>query len=308
MLKYIRFILCGILILLISFGIFRHFQPYYKKYPYIAHALGGIDGLDYTNSKEALMKSVSKGYHLIEVDLSYTSDGHLVCRHNWSSNMGDGYSKSNIPSYETFMSGKVGKSYSPLDIEGMIEFAKKYPDLYFILDIKPRNVTIADVVQEIVDTADKMEFTNIDKQFIIQFYNYEEYKSLSKQFAFENYIFTMYRMKDEIKENGVTNIIEFCKENNIKVVTIPKKYATKEIIHEFSKSGITIYVHTIDSMRQWLELRLNGVDGIYTNFIWPTKIRDTIIKKTILTVSPALLPILFIYLIFKFWKSKRNKE
>ena len=37
-------------------------QPYYKKYSYIAHALGGIDNQDYTNSKEALEYSYSMGY------------------------------------------------------------------------------------------------------------------------------------------------------------------------------------------------------------------------------------------------------
>ena len=46
----------------------------------IAHAGGLIDGYSYTNSKEALLKSISEGYQYIELDLYGTTDGSIVLR------------------------------------------------------------------------------------------------------------------------------------------------------------------------------------------------------------------------------------
>ena len=51
---------------------------------YMAHALGGINGQAYTNSKEAIENSYKKGMKLFEVDIKLTSDEKLVCVHGWS--------------------------------------------------------------------------------------------------------------------------------------------------------------------------------------------------------------------------------
>lgn len=47
----------------------------------IAHAGGAIDGLTYTNSKEALTNALDNGFHYIELDLSVTPQG-VVCSHD----------------------------------------------------------------------------------------------------------------------------------------------------------------------------------------------------------------------------------
>ena len=47
----------------------------------MAHALGGIDGENYTNSKEALGSNYNKGVRLSEVDINLTADDKLVCVH-----------------------------------------------------------------------------------------------------------------------------------------------------------------------------------------------------------------------------------
>lgn len=50
---------------------------------YIAHAGGVIDGQCYTNSREAVEKSLRRGYRYIELDLQVTQDNHLVAVHDW---------------------------------------------------------------------------------------------------------------------------------------------------------------------------------------------------------------------------------
>ena len=54
----------------------------------IAHALGGLAGKDYLNSREGFLAMYEQGVRLFELDLSRTSDGVWVCRHNWKESMG----------------------------------------------------------------------------------------------------------------------------------------------------------------------------------------------------------------------------
>ena len=47
----------------------------WKDYRTIAHALGGMDGKDYLNSREGFLFMYEQGVRLFELDLSRTSDG-----------------------------------------------------------------------------------------------------------------------------------------------------------------------------------------------------------------------------------------
>ena len=49
----------------------------------IAHAGGGINGINYSNSIEALNHNYAKGFRYFEMDFSWTSDNKLVCLHDW---------------------------------------------------------------------------------------------------------------------------------------------------------------------------------------------------------------------------------
>jgi glycerophosphoryl diester phosphodiesterase len=269
--KYSLIAIIGILVIVIITFLYWRIQPYYKKYHYVAHALGGIEGLEYSNSLEALNSSYSMGTRLMEVDLLYTSDGHLICRHKWSDNLGDGFSEQNIPDYNTFISSKINNVYTTLDIESIIRFAMENPDVYFITDTKSTDIDICEMLEVIKDTAKKLGYKDVDRQFIIQFYNYDDYERISQKFSFQNYIFTLYRMKGELKQNGIANILDFCVKKDIKVVTLPKEYATKEICRQLKENGITSYVHTVDSRKIWFKFQLMGIDGIYTNDIYPLK-------------------------------------
>ena len=51
----------------------------WENYNIITHALGGLDGLTYLNSRESFINYYDKGCRLFEVDLTQTSDGVWVC-------------------------------------------------------------------------------------------------------------------------------------------------------------------------------------------------------------------------------------
>ena len=52
--------------------------------PLIIHAGGRIDGVTGTNSLEALEETYAVGGRAIEIDFDWTSDGHLVCIHDFT--------------------------------------------------------------------------------------------------------------------------------------------------------------------------------------------------------------------------------
>ena len=64
-------------------------RPHPARPPLIAHAGGGIAGVTYSNSREALDHSYGKGLRLFEIDLNWTTDGHLVLVHDWQDSSRD---------------------------------------------------------------------------------------------------------------------------------------------------------------------------------------------------------------------------
>lgn len=302
--KYLFIFVSSLVVMLIFIGLYWNLQPYYKKNKYIAHALGAIDELDYTNSKEALEYSYSMGYRLMEIDLLYTSDEHLVCRHKWSDKLEDGFSENYIPDYQAFMSSKIYGKYTTLDIEAIIRFAMEHPDVYFITDTKSSELEVSEILEVIQDTSKKLEYEEFNRQFIVQFYNYEEYENINANYSFQNYIFTLYRMKGELKENGVDNILDYCISNNIKVITLPKEYATKEICEQLKQNGITIYAHTVNSRKVWFDLQLRGVNGIYSDNINPVRM-----SRMYMTLSLFVLNIfVFLYCLVRIMNILKYKS
>ena len=49
---------------------------------YIAHG-GGIGEFTYTNSLEAILNSLERGFQFIEIDMLETSDNHIIGGHDW---------------------------------------------------------------------------------------------------------------------------------------------------------------------------------------------------------------------------------
>ena len=85
----------------------------------VAHALGSIEGIAYTNSKEALVNSYQNGFRLFECDLIMTSDGQIVACHDWDfwnrETAGKVFENGDvIPTLDVFMSHKIMGKYTPV--------------------------------------------------------------------------------------------------------------------------------------------------------------------------------------------------
>ncbi|MEZ8231831.1 phosphatidylinositol-specific phospholipase C/glycerophosphodiester phosphodiesterase family protein [Vibrio splendidus] len=127
----------------------------------IAHAGGGINGLKYTNSLEAMEQSIEHGFKMVELDLLISSDGRIVAVHDWKTfhEMTNSNNTGSISSKE-FESKIIYDKYKTLNISTAIDILDKN-DVVLVTD-KIKNLSL--LSKYIID-KDKsiIEVFSIDK-------------------------------------------------------------------------------------------------------------------------------------------------
>ena len=234
-------------------------DEWFAEVPVIYHAGGEIEGNTYTNSLEAVENTLAEGGCFIEMDLRYTSDGYLVCAHNWR----DVYQEDFHPTLQEFLDSKIQGKFTPLTAEKLIDIMRENPQMYLVTDIK-NNGNILPVISDLVEMAEKDPFV-LDR-FIIQLYTGREKTSIREIYPFtdEQFIFTTY-------EWGVfqLEVAQICNEENIFVITVPYGEMSDEDAVLLRDLGFTVYEHTVnraDYARQSLE---RGIAGFYTDTLSP---------------------------------------
>ncbi|MEZ9567227.1 glycerophosphodiester phosphodiesterase family protein [Vibrio splendidus] len=127
----------------------------------IAHAGGGINGLKYTNSLEAMEQSIEHGFKMVELDLLISSDGRIVAVHDWKTfhEMTNSNNTGSISSKE-FESKIIYDKYKTLNISTAIDILDEN-DVVLVTD-KIKNLAL--LSKYIID-KDKsiIEVFSIDK-------------------------------------------------------------------------------------------------------------------------------------------------
>ena len=244
---------------------------WYEYNTVVAHALGSVDGRKETNSKEAFLESYDKGIRVMEVDFELTSDGTLVARHDFDQDsyytleqkVLNGSTQMDITRY---LKEKICFKYTPLTAEDILLLMKEYEDVFIITDSKrtdEQNIRLQ--FQNLVDSAQKLNCTDVLDRFIIQIYNDEMYDTIKSIYEFENWIYTLY----QVKNPDFNKIGQFCQSNNIEVVTINESILTSEISQILKSYGLRIYTHTINRLLDAQKLRSLGAYGIYSDILSP---------------------------------------
>ncbi len=99
---------------------------------YIAHAMGAVDGLTMTNSREAFLANYNKGRRVFEVDFSITSDLEVVGFKN-SPDFGLDKPMEEM-SHREFMDFRYKGKYTPLDVTDVLDLLEAYPDISIVTD------------------------------------------------------------------------------------------------------------------------------------------------------------------------------
>lgn len=232
----------------------------------IAHALGGIDGFTYTNSREALELSYEKGHRVFEADMQMI-DGDVVLLHDLESTMeACGFENADFSS-EEFLNSRIFDAYTPMRLADVLGFMAEHPDAYLLTDTKYdtqpyRSYIISAIVAEIMEYDPSL----LDR-VIVQIYNEPMLKSIMDIYPFKSVIYTLYMTPDDNER-----VRAFCAQSGIKAVTMSQGRCTEDFVASLEAIGIFSLVHTINDLRQAGQYIDIGVSGIYTDFLTPEEL------------------------------------
>ncbi len=226
----------------------------------IAHAAGGIDGRTYTNSYEALDTNLEKGFEYFEIDFSFTSDGELVCLHDWDGTFQRtfGYKTEDKVTLKEFENLVESKSrYTNCTLNGLALWMLNNPSSYIVTDVKEDNLKALRIISEVLPSA--------NKRVIPQIYQPENFNTV-KNLGFEQVIWTLYRSAAKVDE-VIDWVLKF--EGSV-AVTMPEQRAKTVLPKLLSKINVPTYVHTINSLEKEADyLTTYGISEIYTDFLIP---------------------------------------
>lgn len=240
----------------------------------VMHALGGIDDIHYTNSKEALENSYACGNRLFECDMSMTADGKLAACHDWvfwnekteiEKSSGEGQNEIYVPTLDVFMDRKFSGKYTPLSGADIVLFLKEHPDAYIITDTKsvePEEIRIW--VQELVNVARENGCEETLDRFVVQIYRGYMHGIVKEIYPFPHYIFTLYYEAYKGEEDKMQEYAEFCMLNDIDVITMEAKYYHDELLDICNRYDIRLFVHTVNDRREIEAFHEKGI-GVYTD-------------------------------------------
>ena len=278
-----RILICGILIVLVSFiyvaidlqpykdeffdesklpNIVRKEDAWYNKTDMIAHAGGTFNKMDHTNSKEAvdnyLMSTVDDEIRVIELDFDYTSDDKLVCSHLYSDK---GFKE--VPTYEEYMSyNKDG--YTTMDINDVIKYMEDNKNLYIMVDTKVENHTDKTIVDIAKDMINNMNDELINR-LIFQLYIPNQKKEMIKLYNFkeENLVLSLYKGYPMI---NVT--LKDAYEYNFSVILFNKRFFKDDELQRLVNKNFVTVVYTVNKQTDKDILINKGVSIFITDNLY----------------------------------------
>lgn len=257
--------------------------PWYEKYPVVCHALGRtFEGESLTNSKEAFLYNYGRGQRVFEADIQITSDGVMVLRHDWNSELGQGqafgWTKEEqwAVTEAEFLNAPIYGRYTPLTLEDWFAIMKRYPSIYMVTDTK-YSPEVVSQFQLFVDTAIENGYEDVLSRVIVQIYYKEMYDEVMAVYPFDNLIWTLYY----IGYPGKQEILDFMSKKELPVLVMPSSWWDDCKRGDLEDSGIKLYVHTVNAEEE-ARLRLDqGISGIYSDDILPLAMKRWLQEKNI---------------------------
>ncbi|MGP0587927.1 phosphatidylinositol-specific phospholipase C/glycerophosphodiester phosphodiesterase family protein [Paenibacillus timonensis] len=251
----------------------------FKAHRMVAHAMGGIEGLTYTNSYDAFLANYQKGLRVFEVDLLLSSDGRLVARHEWGQSFTRQLGQQDqlaaerqgaVLSQAEFKAAKIQGTYEPLDWVDVLELMEQYPDAYIVTDTKQSTPEeIQRIFTQIVDEALARNPELLDR-VVPQIYNRAMWEPVEQIYPFDSVIFTLYQTHETDED-----VVAFAQEKELAAITMSDTRANAGLIKELSRVGVPSYIHTINDSKTLDKFKKMGAYGFYTDFLTEADLAET---------------------------------
>ncbi|WP_334072085.1 MULTISPECIES: phosphatidylinositol-specific phospholipase C/glycerophosphodiester phosphodiesterase family protein [Paenibacillus] len=245
--------------------------PGFQAHRVVAHAMGGIEGLTYTNSYEAFIANYEKGTRVFEADLLISKDDQLIARHEWGEKFTEMLGQEEIVdpsdrgavwSYHEFKEAKILGRYEPLGWKDILDLMERYPDIYVVTDTKQiEPEEFERIYSKIVQSAKKRDASLLDR-IVPQIYSRAMWEEVERLHSFEQVIYTLYQSEDTDEQ-----VVEFAKEKRLAAVTMSETRATEKLVSALNSIGVPSYVHTVNDPRSIAQFKRMGVYGFYSDFL-----------------------------------------
>lgn len=229
----------------------------------IAHALGGVtlDGYsyEYTNSQEAFRENYDKGIRVFEADFQLTTDGGLVCVHDWDRY--DGPLSFADFQQGSFYDGRI----TQLTGADLIDLMIRYPDIYVVTDTKYTDVNSVRLeFSQLLYLAEERGERQVLDRLIVQVYNQGMYDVVYEIYPWKSVIYTLYQSPDDFE-----SVLQFCIQRGIRAVTMSYGSASQDYVSRLHEAGIHTFAFTVNDMDQVNQGREIGITGYYTDTLSP---------------------------------------
>lgn len=232
---------------------------------YIIHAAGRLTGVDKegttrtydgANALEGLKQCADAGETIIELDFNFTSDGYLACIHDWYTEYADEITN-NVPlTLDAFLDCEIYGNFTPIWLGDVAEYLRANEDVYIVTDIKDKNVEGAAAIAEYCP--------DLKNRFIIQIYDASEYDAV-RELGFEYIVYTLYRL-DWASKTDTKALAVFAEKHPLIGYTFSYELCqVEDYVEGMKKSGVPLFIHTVNDPSEQQSYFDMGIDGIYTD-------------------------------------------
>lgn len=239
----------------------RDRQRVLETLPRIAHAGGRWNGMDYTNSQEAL-EANGGAFELIEVDLAWTSDERLVCLHDWDAGFlaRDGLLPEAPLPFAEFEARAAAAPYHPCTMASLAEWLRGHEGVRVVLDLKAGAV---DAYGAIAGT-----YPDLLDRLLPQVYQPEDWARV-RDMGYADVIWTLYQYDGD--NDAVLGWL--AKMDLPGLVMPPERLEAGLALRAREATGVLSWVHTVNSVPE-LEAALEaGAAEVFTDVLKPAPLR-----------------------------------
>lgn len=214
----------------------------------IAHGLGPQLWAG-PNSRLTFEEGRRRGFRVFEIDLTVTTDGHLIAYH------GESAGELDHLSWQQYREVMGTRGVEPLEFNEVVAWARAHPDLRFVLDVKNRFDDAYRMIRAAIGTP------ALGQSFIPQIYFFDQLPPFRADHFFAGEIFTVYRTR---MRNAT--ILRSAERLHVSAVAFPSDRVDSLV--DVPRS-ISILTHPVDDAFAGAHFRAIGVRGIYTSYLTP---------------------------------------
>lgn len=236
----------------------------YEPYGYVAHALGTIDNLGYTNSLEAFERSYALGFRVFEADFVLLGDGSVLVAHDRFERL-YGLSKLFETATAAEVSPKFRGKYTVLFEKDILRIVDEHPDMYLILDTKSKALETHFKIVERIVSVGKQFYPKALERLIPHMRAQDDLDRLRTIYPFNDVMMALYRTPASNEQ-----VVDFVRKNRIPAVMMwwDSRY-DPEFDRQLREAGAVTFVHSLGKARRGkiAEFRARGV-GVYSNGVF----------------------------------------